>query len=90
MDIMADLDFIMRKIFMNVTITDQKVADITQNSPFRELCLDTDSAMVTSKTTAMNLWRRAKDIIPLVPTWNGEMSGFLQQERKPQLVAVTY
>jgi hypothetical protein len=37
----------------------------------------------------MNLWRRAKDIIPLVLTWNGEMAGFLQQERKPQRVAVT-
>lgn len=46
-DGMADLDFIIRKIFMNVTVTDQKVADITQNSPFRELCLDTDSVMVT-------------------------------------------
>ncbi|KKW29919.1 MAG: Recombinase [Candidatus Uhrbacteria bacterium GW2011_GWD2_52_7] len=48
-DSMADLDFIIKKLFMNVTVTDQKVADITQNSPFRELCLDTDSVMVTSR-----------------------------------------
>jgi DNA invertase Pin-like site-specific DNA recombinase len=48
-DSMADLDFIMRKIFMNFTVTDQKVTEITQNSPFRELCLVADSAMVTSR-----------------------------------------
>lgn len=46
-DGMADLDFIIKKIFMNVTVTDQKVAHITQNSPFRELCVDAESAMVT-------------------------------------------
>ena len=46
-DSMADLDFIVRKFFSNLTIKDGKVAEITQNSPFRELCLDADSAMVT-------------------------------------------
>ena len=46
-DAITDLDFIMRKIFMNFTVTDQKVTKITQNSPFRELCVDADSAMVT-------------------------------------------
>ncbi|MBU4315345.1 recombinase family protein [Patescibacteria group bacterium] len=46
-DSMSDLDFIMRKLFMNFTVTDGKVTNITQNSPFRELCLDTDSVMVT-------------------------------------------
>jgi site-specific DNA recombinase len=46
-DSMADLEYIIRKIFMNVTVTDQKVANITQNSPFRELCVDAESAMVT-------------------------------------------
>ncbi len=46
-DSMADLDYIIKKIFMNVTVTDQNVADITQNSPFRELCVDAESAMVT-------------------------------------------
>ena len=48
-DSMADLDFIMRKLFMNFVVKDQKVAEITQNSPFRELCLDTDSVMVTPR-----------------------------------------
>ncbi|KKR03078.1 MAG: Recombinase [Candidatus Uhrbacteria bacterium GW2011_GWF2_39_13] len=48
-DAMNDLDFIMRKLFINFTITDGKVTEITQNSPFRELCLDTDSVMVTPR-----------------------------------------
>jgi DNA invertase Pin-like site-specific DNA recombinase len=48
-DSMSDLDFIMRKLFMNFTIKDGKVTEITQNSPFRELCLDTDSVMVTPR-----------------------------------------
>lgn len=47
LDTMADLDYIVKKIFMNVIVTDQKVANITQNSPFRELCVDAESAMVT-------------------------------------------
>lgn len=46
-DGMADLDYLMRKLFMNFTVKDRKVADITQNSPFRELCLVASSAMVT-------------------------------------------
>lgn len=48
-DAMADLDYIIKKLFMNVTVTDQKVADITQNSPFRELCWSPNSAMVNEK-----------------------------------------
>ena len=44
---MADLNFIVRKLFSNLTIKDGKVAEITQNSPFRELYLDTDSVLVT-------------------------------------------
>lgn len=48
-DSMADLDFIMRKLFMNFVVEDGKVTEITQNSPFRELCLDTDSVMVTPR-----------------------------------------
>jgi hypothetical protein len=40
------LDFIIKKLFMNVTVTNQKVTDITQNSPFRELCGSPNSAMV--------------------------------------------
>ena len=95
-DHMADLDFVMRKIFMNFAVEDGKVIEIRQTPIFAALSetkknlLLEDTSLVTSKTTAMNLWRRAKDIIPLVLTWNGEMAGFLQQERKPQLVAVTY
>jgi site-specific DNA recombinase len=46
-DGMTDLDFIIKKLFMNVTVTDQKVTEITQNSPFRELCGSPNSAMVT-------------------------------------------
>ena len=46
-DSMKNLDYIMRKLFMNFYIKDQKVAEITQNSPFRELCVVADSAMVT-------------------------------------------
>ena len=46
-DSMKDLDYLMRKIFMNVTVKDGKVTNTTQNSPFRELCLDAESAMVT-------------------------------------------
>ena len=49
LDVMADLDYTIKKIFMNVTVTDQKVAHITQNSPFRELCVDAESAMVTPR-----------------------------------------
>ncbi|MBI2473381.1 recombinase family protein [Candidatus Uhrbacteria bacterium] len=53
-DSMADLDSIIKKIFMNVTVTDQKVTQITQNSPFRELCVDADSAMVTLRRLPWN------------------------------------
>jgi site-specific DNA recombinase len=48
-DSMADLDFIMRKLFMNFVVENGKVTEVTQNSPFRELCLDTDSVMVTPR-----------------------------------------
>lgn len=34
---MKDLDFIIRKVFLNFTLEDQKVAKYTLNSPFREL-----------------------------------------------------
>ena len=54
-DAIADLDFIIKKLFMNVTVIDQKVANITQNSPFRELCLDTDSVMVTPRRIELRL-----------------------------------
>ena len=37
LDSMADLDFVMRKLFMNLTVTDQKITGITQNSPFCDL-----------------------------------------------------
>lgn len=43
----AQLDQILRKIFSNFYIKDKKVSRITQNSPWRELCLDANSAMVT-------------------------------------------
>lgn len=46
---MSDLDFIMRKLFSNFLVRGGKVTKITQNSPFRELCLDADSAMVTPR-----------------------------------------
>ncbi len=49
MDNMAELDFIIKKLFMNVTVTNQKVTNITQNSPFRELCGTPNSAMVTPR-----------------------------------------
>ena len=48
-DGMTDLDFIIKKLFMNVTVTNQKVTNITQNSPFRELCWSPNSAMVTPR-----------------------------------------
>jgi site-specific DNA recombinase len=48
-DSMKDLDFIMRKVFMNFVVKDGKVTNITQNSPFRELCVVADSAMVTPR-----------------------------------------
>lgn len=37
-DSMTDLDFILRKLFSNFVIKNGKVTQITQNSPFRELC----------------------------------------------------
>lgn len=46
---MPDLDFIIRKLFSNFLIKNKKVAQITQNSPFRELCVDASSAMVTPR-----------------------------------------
>ena len=51
-DAMSDLDYIMRKLFMNFSVKGKKGAysvAITQNSPFRELCLVADSAMVTPR-----------------------------------------
>jgi site-specific DNA recombinase len=53
-DSMKDLDYIMRKLFMNFYIQDKKVAKITQNSPFRELCVVADSAMVTLRGLPWN------------------------------------
>lgn len=53
-DGMADLDYIIKKLFMNVTVTNQKVTNIKQNSPFLELMetkttlRDGESALVTS------------------------------------------
>lgn len=35
---MDDLDYIMKKVFMNFVVEGKKVVSITQNSPFRELC----------------------------------------------------
>jgi len=35
---MEDLDFILRNLYTNFVIIDKKVAEITQNSPFGELC----------------------------------------------------
>ncbi len=46
---MEMLDFLLKKLFSNFVIKDGKVLQITQNSPFRELCLDTDSVMVTPR-----------------------------------------
>ena len=52
---MADLDYLMRKLFMNFTVTNKKVTNIQQNSPFAELLqkeknhLDDGSSLVTLK-----------------------------------------
>lgn len=35
---MTDLDFVLRKVFMNFFVDGKKVVQITQNSPFGELC----------------------------------------------------
>ncbi len=35
---MSDLDFVLKKLFSNFLIDGKKVVQITQNSPFRELC----------------------------------------------------
>jgi hypothetical protein len=35
---MDALDYIMKKVFMNFFVEGKKVVNITQNSPFRELC----------------------------------------------------
>jgi hypothetical protein len=51
-DSMADLDYLMRKLFMNFTVTNKKVTNIQQNSPFAELSVQSknhpegDSLMV--------------------------------------------
>ena len=46
---MADLDCALRRLFTNFTIKDKKVANITQNSPFRELSESANSVLVTSR-----------------------------------------
>lgn len=46
---MADLDYTMRKVFMNFVVEGQKVTNITQNSPFRELCGTLDSGLVAPR-----------------------------------------
>ncbi len=51
---MKDLDYIMRKLFMNFSVKDGKVAGVTQNSPFRELCLGADSAIVNHLRVSWN------------------------------------
>lgn len=51
-DNMTDLNFILRKLFSNFVIKKGKVTQITQNSPFRELCAsknDEDCGLVTSR-----------------------------------------
>jgi vacuolar-type H+-ATPase subunit I/STV1 len=35
---MSDLDFVLKKLFSNFLVDGKKVLQITQNSPFRELC----------------------------------------------------
>lgn len=46
---MDDLDYIMKKVFMNFVIEGKKVAQITQNSLFRELCGTPESVMVAPR-----------------------------------------
>lgn len=46
---MADLDFILKKLFSNFVVEGEKVTKITQNSPFGELCGSPDSVMVARR-----------------------------------------
>jgi phage-related tail protein len=69
---MDDLDFIMRRVFTNFVVEGGKVTKITQNSPFRELCLVADSAMVTLGVNGWNAlvgelesWKRFLDTYKL-------------------------
>lgn len=60
-DSMADLDYLMRKLFMNFTVTDKKVTNIKQNSPFAELLQkektphDEKSSLVTPRRIELRL-----------------------------------
>lgn len=45
--VMSDIDFVMRKVFMNFEVTGKKITKITQNSPFRELCEPTKASDCT-------------------------------------------
>ncbi|NBS67629.1 hypothetical protein EBT31_01765 [bacterium] len=45
--VVRQLDWSFRKLFSNFYVEGKKVAKITQNSPYRELCGSPDSAMVT-------------------------------------------
>lgn len=68
----------------------KKVANITQNSPFRELCLDAESAMVTPRRAVMNYLKQVLEFMPVMVGWNGEVARFLKRPRGVQTLAVTY
>lgn len=46
---MDDLDYIIRKVFMNFVVDGKKITQITQNSPFGELCGTPSSVMVAPR-----------------------------------------
>lgn len=46
---MEDLDFVLKKVFSNFVVDGKKVAKITQNSPFGELCGSPDSVLVAPR-----------------------------------------
>lgn len=89
-DSMADLDFIIKKFFMNVTVIDQKVTKITPNSPFRELCRSPNSAIVTPSTMVTNFLSQVWELLPIVSSWNSAALAFLKREPTPQTLVVTY
>ena len=87
---MEDLDFVLRKVFLNFVVEGKKVTKITQNSPFRELCGSPHSAMVAPKKLVTNFLRLNVNFLPIIKTCTEDIFAFLSSvPTRPQL-AVTY
>lgn len=90
---MDDLDYVLKKLFSNFIVDGKKVTQITQNSPFRELCWSPNSensVMVAPKRLGMNFLEATRSAQGEMDRWSEEIQRFLKKEPTQKSLAVTY